>query len=367
MSNFKLEFTLQQHTPLIHFQSDQKGATLRATELKPKLDRFLIKYAFDDNFEKYKTFLIGYKEPQKPTDKKMTKKDFEGKLAFDYKVTIENRGQIKKSLPNNFLYFANNPLEEYEKKRMVTSSNTHLTILTFKPLLRSSIKKYFDDFLLVTNFGARSTKGYGSFIHNQENIEKRLKKYRDIVFKLSSTVNEQNWEQNVDSTHKKLKAGLNPKANRGQHYKSLLFRYMCKKEGNIRWEKRKIKQKFPNVMGANDKKPIDCTMIDDEKFRYVRAMLGVAEINEYDKGKKTVKISSDEVARFASPIVYKVIGNSLYLLGDDSYRDIMDKSFKFSFGGDSFTIKTPSDSEFNLHDFLRYVEKSETLISEVKV
>ena len=38
----KLEFTLKQHTPLIHFQHDQAGATLRATEVKPKLDQFLI-------------------------------------------------------------------------------------------------------------------------------------------------------------------------------------------------------------------------------------------------------------------------------------------------------------------------------------
>ena len=38
---YKLEFTLKQHTPLIHFQHDQAGATLRATEVKPKLDKFL--------------------------------------------------------------------------------------------------------------------------------------------------------------------------------------------------------------------------------------------------------------------------------------------------------------------------------------
>jgi len=43
MSNFKLTFKLKQNTPLIHFHHDQHGATLRATELKPKLDRFLNK------------------------------------------------------------------------------------------------------------------------------------------------------------------------------------------------------------------------------------------------------------------------------------------------------------------------------------
>jgi len=46
MSKFKVEFTLKQHTPMIHFQADQSGATLRATELKPKLDRFLIERVF---------------------------------------------------------------------------------------------------------------------------------------------------------------------------------------------------------------------------------------------------------------------------------------------------------------------------------
>ena len=33
-----LKVTLKQHTPLIHFQHEQYGATLRASEVKPKLD-----------------------------------------------------------------------------------------------------------------------------------------------------------------------------------------------------------------------------------------------------------------------------------------------------------------------------------------
>ena len=51
---YKLRFILKQHTPLIHFQHDQDGATLRATEVKPKLDRFLI--------EKFKEEGIDYKK-----------------------------------------------------------------------------------------------------------------------------------------------------------------------------------------------------------------------------------------------------------------------------------------------------------------
>lgn len=43
--SFQKVYTLIAQTPMIHFQHDQKGATLRATEVKPKLDRYLLKCA----------------------------------------------------------------------------------------------------------------------------------------------------------------------------------------------------------------------------------------------------------------------------------------------------------------------------------
>ena len=70
-----LSFKLKQHTPIIHFLPDQPGATLRATELKPKLDKFLIKYAFHENFEEYKYHLIGWKDGKQEAD-------FKARLTF---------------------------------------------------------------------------------------------------------------------------------------------------------------------------------------------------------------------------------------------------------------------------------------------
>ena len=64
---YKLEFTLKQHTPIIHFQHDQEGATLRATEVKPKLDRFIIEKVFHNEFEECKNFQVGY-NPQEPSE-----------------------------------------------------------------------------------------------------------------------------------------------------------------------------------------------------------------------------------------------------------------------------------------------------------
>ena len=39
----KLAFQLEAQSPMIHFQENQSGATLRASEMKPKLDRFLLR------------------------------------------------------------------------------------------------------------------------------------------------------------------------------------------------------------------------------------------------------------------------------------------------------------------------------------
>ena len=47
----RLEIKLKQHTPLIHFQHDQEGATLRASEVKPKLDRFVLTRLGKDNYD----------------------------------------------------------------------------------------------------------------------------------------------------------------------------------------------------------------------------------------------------------------------------------------------------------------------------
>lgn len=73
-------FTLTQQTPLIHFQHKQIGATLRATEVKPKLDRFLIKCLENAGEELSLAWLI---ENGKEND------DKEKSLALNYKIRIE--------------------------------------------------------------------------------------------------------------------------------------------------------------------------------------------------------------------------------------------------------------------------------------
>ena len=138
---------------------------------------------------------------------------------------------------------------------------------------------------------------------------------------------------------------------------------MCTKK--IRWEKRRIKQEFSQLaISKSGHNPIDRNLKLD--FRYVRAMLGLAGINEY-QGKQVVTITDKEekIDRFNSPIMYKIINNNIYLCCDKSYEEIMDKTFVFKLKGKSFEIKTPSKNEFDLYEFLKFVEKQERLISEI--
>lgn len=46
---YKKVFNLEQITPMWHFQGDDPNCCLRATEVKPKLDKFIIKSLGEDN------------------------------------------------------------------------------------------------------------------------------------------------------------------------------------------------------------------------------------------------------------------------------------------------------------------------------
>ena len=120
MSNFKLEFKLKQHTPLIHFQHDQHGATLRATELKPKLDRFIMKK-------------IGGKD--KIPDEWLIDKD---KNALDYKVSIHAEDveltsiSKKDKLP---MYFGDIGNDNNPKVKSYTKNHISVKFSSFIPSL----------------------------------------------------------------------------------------------------------------------------------------------------------------------------------------------------------------------------------------
>ena len=80
-----LKITLKQHTPLIHFQHDQYGATLRASEVKPKLDKYIIKNVYHNDFNSCKCFLKSYEKQNEG----ILLEDFnKQKASLNYKIDI---------------------------------------------------------------------------------------------------------------------------------------------------------------------------------------------------------------------------------------------------------------------------------------
>lgn len=165
-----LKVTLKQHTPLIHFQHEQDGATLRASEVKPKLDRFLLgklgggDYSDGIKDAKNRGWLIGKGEHP----------------ALDYKLKIIPEGKIvgmslqKKQGPvdqkwttEDFpLLLANmgerNSNDELVNFSMYKSVIIHLTCIKKEDLYKELMEQ-FPYFIANTNFGQRSNKGFGSF------------------------------------------------------------------------------------------------------------------------------------------------------------------------------------------------------------
>jgi len=351
MSDFKIEFNLKQHTPIIHFQANQWGATLRATELKPKLDAFLYEHVPDLPFRKVA----------------------DDNYTLPYKVQIIHSGSNKIDYPKAHVkngdkgyvapYFADGASVEHSK-------NITVVFLSMRSCVLDAIKRYFPMLLTYENFGTRQSKGFGSY-HDvkmtQEIFEAHLLKYPREVYRLKYRAsNGKSALQYIDKVYRKMKSGLNPKANNGEHYKSLLFEYMCTKDSG--WEKRWIKQTFPSVV-YGDHEPIDCS--PRKEYHYIRALLGLAEHNEYypngPKNKLAVTISGTEdndIERFRSPLTFKVFDGHIYLLYDDQYfveeGGILNKTFEFSLKGKSDTLSTPA--RFDLHEFLSFVVRRETFL-----
>ena len=138
-----LTIKLKQHTPLIHFQHDQEGATLRASEVKPKLDKYILTQLGGGDYEKGKAeakakgLLVG-KGDHPALNYKM--RIVAEKEPYEHEVTIVNA-----------------------KKMAVFHDEINITVFSHYQKVIEKINQYVSDFFIVYNFGFRQSKGYGSF------------------------------------------------------------------------------------------------------------------------------------------------------------------------------------------------------------
>lgn len=370
----KLRITLRQHTPLIHFQPEQQGAILRATEFKPKLDRFLINYAFGnnekpkENFERYKKYLVGYKKNVR--DKY---EDFQDKKAFNYKLRICNVVKLKSSceIQKDFpLYFGNMGKNNFNRSKFVFCDTLDVELISFHNEIIDKIIKWLPGFLMKTNFGQRQSKGFGSFYINDLNeyfYNGSKKKYeKDKVekckklkhrFEVKATYD----DKIIKSKDEKYKEQYALFEQINEFYMSL--RSKLKKqdpyikgyalENKMTWDKDKIKSEYAN-------KKIELNY----PAYLIKDLLGLSVMEKWHKQGFTITKThiNGEIERFQSPIFFKPIRKSqnkfiVYFEGRDIPKQFLDQAFNIKKDGSGdLQLKTPKN--FNIDDFMKYVIKN---------
>ena len=336
----KLEIKLKQHTPLIHFQHDQDGATLRASEVKPKLDKFILSRLGNDNYQAGKDiakdngWLVGKGEhPALDYKMKIEAADVEKWIINEVQEYTERHRQNRRpsirlgskeflakrrtdgtmicQLKTYPLFFANldadytNP-DEYRK-----FSFTERPLLLVFTIKNEALCHYIadanllNDFFFQTNFGTRQSKGFGSFSIDKSDAlyRERQSIYRFRItenkFTNVNTINEEYQKvfDYIELFYRALRGGINLKNGRGEtlfYFKSLAYKY-AHDVLNAKWDKRKIKEEFYNIERENMPNTYD-----------VKDMLGFSTNEQWlNQNRDSITKESDLAERMQSPIFFK--------------------------------------------------------------
>ncbi len=347
---YEFSIVLKCHAPIIHFQHDKPGATLRATEVKPKLDRFLKKKVDEVPANWY----------ARNSDK-----------ALDYKVRIEACEGQKSEKPHD-IYYGNMGAAT---RKNTLNGNCRIHIVCFHNRLLEHIKEYITEFFAVTNFGTMQGKGFGSYLPADisdaelKQIPKWLCEnsgslycyaangYKDGTKRVRGE--DISWSavnfmfDDIKRMYSVMKSGYNI---RDTYQRSYLFEYFHTK--NIGNEKAKMKKDGISP-AAGRKFPTK----DSNEYRYVRALLGVGEKIDYivdpAQGRnkdniETIAIKNKDIERLSSPIFFKIIGDTIYIVANRINKEIFNKEFIFTNKKNRQNISISAPESFDVDDFLSY-------------
>lgn len=372
MNDWQKEYKLVQHTPLIHFQHSEPHACLRATEVKPKLDRFLIEQLEkDDRFGdgRWKKWFVGDGSQQ----------------SFDYMMRItpnseqvERTQSIERAIaraehrpPNASFheihknYFGNmasgnniqDTIRETFKESLFYKDGLTLTIRCFIPELLTLIDEHIRGFFMMHNFGTRQRKGFGSFtvdIRTEPNAPKGFDlvgKYCPNAYycKLNDNVSADALLDAVWVISAFLRSGFN--RGEGNYVRGFVFRYFQRGKNPLANDKAFVKQKvLRNVYNEATRGEHLHPYGNNVRYRYVRGLLGTNENSRFcrdprgetreDRTVHNIYIHSAEgVERFPSPLLFKPIGKFVFILP----QKMPDKIF----GSEFYILKKKQEEEYD--------------------
>lgn len=389
MYDWQKEYKLVQHTPLIHFQHSEPHACLRATEVKPKLDRFLIEQLEkDDRFGdgRWKKWFVGDGSQQ----------------SFDYMMRITpNSEQVERTQsiengieraiaraehrsPNASLheihknYFGNmasgnniqdtvQAIQETFKESLFYKDGLTLTIRCFIPELLTLIDEHIRGFFMMHNFGTRQRKGFGSFtvdISTEPNAPKGfdlVRKYCPNAYycKLDDNVSADALLNAVWVLSAFLRSGFN--RGEGNYVRGFVFRYFQREKNPLANDKAFVKQQvLRNVYNEATRGEHLHPYGNNVRYRYVRGLLGTNENSRFcraprgetreDRIVHNIYIHSAEgIERFPSPLLFKPIGKFVFILPQKMPDEIFGSEFYILEKNqeDEYDRKATSDQKLN--------------------
>ena len=409
--NYKLTLHLTAQSPIIHFQGSQVGATLRASEVKPKFDRFLFRKLIEAELAEDKEE-FSKKEIEK-IKKKFAKLFRDEKHdAFDYKlfVYVEKAPWHSDIDPRNEkryqIFYGNQNRRDNRFERVI--SDPIISIMCFNAELQQLILKYIEEFFIVTNFGTMQSKGFGSYVisgtdYSDAYISECLRTaygtrycYKmEIIEDKKSSGPYKSYEERDDSYdkifkhigyfYKIMKSGWN---QGGEYCRSYIYQYMHAYH-DIPNEKAWMKHEEIAPSRNDHHSTVDENsrfVCESEDYRYVRAFLGTAgslrylhtddfytlrkdKKEEMKKGAVTITISPKDMIektvlleRVPSPVLFKVINGTVYIVAASVPDAIYNKEFLFSNDAEDSkhkkegTIRTPHKKEvmFDMDDFMSH-------------
>lgn len=375
-NGFTMKYELKQHTMLLHFQAKPPYAEnicLRASEVKPKLDRFILKKLEEkDNLKKNHPSWI-QAEHQNGKD-----------IALKYRMTIKTyKTEVKQPSDIPKIYYGNMNKQDSDKLRAVIfPAGVILTVTCFIPDLKKCIDESIAEFFAVTNFGTMQSKGFGSFTVMGEkykcDIPKALRDYyganRCYRINVENCDDVQNEAfETIKQLYSVMKSG-----SRRPFDHAYIYQYMHDEErGNIGNEKAAMK--ISKVSPALGRKGMGGF---SETFQYVRAVLGLGSALSYitdnpwwyeldgngkiifrnngtpivmrternpegrikkfmkenieithvvidDNGTPSTPDSKEKIERFQSPIMFKIVENQIYIVAGRINGMMLNKYFAF--------------------------------------
>lgn len=377
--SYKIEFVLKQHTPIIHFQSDQADAGLRATEVKPKLDRFIAEKIGRNSIP---TSWIQGRKPKSNNS-----------IQLRYKLIIKNAEMVSERIPkgdrNKAPMFFGNMGEDYEvnmkfltwyKNKVVQCKIICLIDGNERvngKILKEVIEEYLAEFFFRNNFGTRQSKGYGSF--TCITINNNTVSYSPMGYHFTvNSVDSIKALKDIDLFYRSIRSGIQVVRN-GEtifYFKSLLFLYFNQK--GIKWDKRAIKENLLSWHGRVKSQKDHWNSANDSFDKKVkgdsvlaRDMLGLSTPQKWSSYKKTIKKEhkpsnvQEKIDRFKSPITFKPVYFEdknkfvVYIVVSEIPDDMYDTVFEISTDRDSFQINTPIKKHFSMQTYLDWLFKAD--------